>query len=72
MGIVVATNTGSDGFVRSANVQYFVRRGVADVWKPEEVSRSVQRLVLILPVEEQNEALAVREEEAEVLLCKAS
>ena len=72
LGIVVATDTGGDGLVRSATVQYFVRRGVADSWRSEEVARSVQRLVLILPVEEQTEALVVREEELEVQVCKAS
>jgi hypothetical protein len=72
LGIVVATNIGGDGHVRSANVRYFVRKGVADVWRSEEVTRSVQRLVLILPVEEQTEALVVREEEVEVQVCKAS
>ena len=53
-------------------MKYFVRKGVADVWRSEVVARSVQRLVLILPVEEQTEDLVVREEGMHVQVCKES
>ena len=72
LGIVIATNIGGDGLVRSATIQYFIRRGVAGTWSAEQVVRSVQRLVLILPVEEQTEDLMVKEEEAVVQVCKVS
>ena len=72
LGIVVATNVGSDGLVRSATVQYFIKRDVAETWTAEQVVRSVQRLVLILPVEEQTENLRVRDEGSRVHVCKVS
>ena len=72
LGIVVATTVSNDGLVRSGTVQYFVRRGVAETWSAERVTRSVQRLVLILSVEEQTDELMVREEHSHVLVCKAS
>ena len=51
LGIVVATTLSGDGLVRSATVQYFIKRGTG-VWSAERVVRSVQRLVLILSVED--------------------
>ena len=71
LGIVVATNTGGDGLVRSAHIQYFVRRAVSEAWRSEVVVRSVQRLVLILPVEEQTEGLELREDEMSQGIVKA-
>ena len=70
LGIVVATNTGGDGHVRSANVRYFSRRTNTEAWRSQEVVRSVQRLVMILPVEEQTGDLVVREEGVQVQVCK--
>ena len=72
LGIVVATNVSSEGLVRSATVQYFVRRGVAETWSAERVTRSVQRLVLILSVEEQAGELMVKDEHAHIQVCKVS
>ena len=72
LGVVVATNVSSDGLVRSATVQYFVRRGVAETWSAERVTRSVQRLVLILSVEEQAGELMVKDEHAHIQVCKVS
>ena len=69
LGIVVATNVGSDGLVRAAHVQYFIKRApVLDAWRSEVVVRSVQRLVLILPVEEQVGDLEVREDNTQAQL----
>ena len=72
LGVVVATNVSSDGLVRSATVQYFVRRGVAETWSAERVIRSVQRLVLMLSVEEQAGELMVKDELAHIQVCKVS
>ena len=72
LGIIVATTVSDDGLVRSGTVQYFVRRGVAETWTTEQVTRSVQRLILILSVEEQTDELMVKEEHSHVLVCKAS
>ena len=67
LGLVVATTVSNDGLV-----QYFVRRGVAEKWTAERVTRSVQRLVLILSVEEQTGELMVKDELSDVQVCKVS
>ena len=72
LGIVVATNVGSDGLVCSATVQYFIRRGVGETCSATQVIWSIQRLVLILPVEEQAEYLLVRDDGGHVQVCKVS
>ena len=72
LGLVVATTVSNDGLVRSGTVQYFVRRGVAEKWTVECVTRSVQRLVLILSVEEQTDELMVKDELSDVQVCKVS
>ena len=59
LGTVDSVTTSSDGRVRSAVVRYFNRKGVNESWKPERIVRSVQRLTLILPVEEQDSAVDV-------------
>ena len=59
LGTVDSVTTSSDSRVRSAVVRYFNRKGVSESWKPERVVRSVQRLTLILPVEEQDSAVDV-------------
>ena len=71
LGIVIATNVSGDGNVRSATVQYFNRRDVSEKWTPEQVVRSVQRLSLILPVEEQGGKLMVKDCHAHLQVCSA-
>ena len=70
LGIVVSTNVSGDGLVRSATIQYFVRKGVEEKWRAEQVTRSVQRLVLILSVDEQSDRLIVKEELSRVQVLK--
>ena len=72
LGLVVATTVSNDGLVRSGTVQYFVRSGVAEKWTAERVTRSAQRLVLILSVEEQTGELMVKDELSDVQVCKVS
>ena len=55
-----------------APAKYFIKRGVAETWTAEQVVRSVQRLVLILPVEEETENLKMRDEGSRVHVCKVS
>ena len=71
LGIVVATTASGDGLVRSATVQYFVKRGIAETWSAEHVVRSVQRLVLVLSVEEQAGDLMVKDGHAHMQVCKS-
>ena len=71
LGIVVATNVSGDGFVRSATIQYFNRKDVSMKWTPEQVVRSVQRLSLILPVEEQEGDLMVKDGNVHMQVCVA-
>ena len=66
MGIVEAVKTGEDGQVRSGTVGYMVPRskdqfGQYSGGKRIQVSRSIQRLTLLLPIEEQNYPLEVVE-----------
>ena len=71
LGIVLTVNASSDGLVRSVSVQYFVKRGNGEALTAQQVVRSVQRLVMVLPVEEQSENLQVQEDVAQVQVCKA-
>ena len=64
LAIVETVHTSSDGCVRSATLRYSNIR--KDGWVPVRVERSVQRLVLLLPVEEQETPLAVEDEELKV------
>ena len=66
LGIVVATKTSKDGLVRSATVRYFVRGDTAEQWTAQQVERSVQRLSLILAVEEQETPLVVKDNDFSV------
>ena len=64
LGIVEATNVGNDGRVRSCSVGYTLPRvkdplGYYTGGRRILVTRSVQRLSLLLPVEEQSEKLEV-------------
>ena len=64
MGIVETVHEGKDGRIRSGTVGYTIPRskdslGQYTGGKKVSVSRSVQRLTLLLPVEEQKESLKV-------------
>ena len=61
LAIVEAVHVSSDGCVRSATLRYSnVKK---DGWVSVRVERSVQRLVLLLPVEEQEKPLEVEDRE---------
>ena len=75
MGVVESTQKSEDGLVRSCQVGYKIPKEPTKVYYGEEnwkngrgkwisVSRSVQRLTLLLPVEEQHKPLTVEEDEA--------
>ena len=70
LGIVVATKVSDDGLVRSVTVRYFVRKDDPGPWSAEQVEQSVQRLSLILPVEEQEASLMVKDDELKAQVCK--
>ena len=75
LGVVDTVNTSKDGYVRSAIVQYSLIQKApsgADRVTKVYVSRSVQRLVMILPVEEQQHPVLVRDAEVSVECVKAS
>ena len=64
LGIVDSVKTSSDGFVRSVTVKYVIIHSIphgGDKTQVIYVKRSVQRLALILPVEEQSTQLEVKE-----------
>lgn len=61
LGIVDVANVSNDGCVRSVVVRYYNKKGLSEDWTPELVKRSVQRLTLILPVEEQDLPLMVKD-----------
>ena len=63
LGIIDVVNTSKDNQVRSAVVRYYNKKGLSGDLSPEKVTRSVQRLTLILPVEEQDSPLRVNEAE---------
>ena len=68
LGIVEAVNVGDDGLVRSCSVGYTVgsKKDLIEKYtggKRIVVSRSVQRLTLVLPVEEQTRSLQVMNNE---------
>ena len=59
LAVVETVHTSDDGCVRSATVRYVVVNGERST--NIRVDRSVQRLVLILPVEEQDNVLEVKD-----------
>ena len=66
LGMVDSVNVGRDGLVRSCSVGYTVPNARDPVEKYNGgrrivVTRSIQRLTLLLPVEEQNSKLTVEE-----------
>ena len=71
LAIVAAVNISDDGFVRSIIVRYYIRKGISDKWSAEQVQRSVQRLTLILPVEEHITSVIVKECGYYVQVCTA-
>ena len=72
LGIVDGVNFSDDGFVRSAIIRYYNRKGIAEKWTSEQVVRSVQRLTLILPVEEQDASVMVKDYDYHVQVCCAA
>ena len=59
LAIVESVHASDDGCVRSATLRYSNMRG--DGWTSVRVKRSVQRLVLVLPIEEQEKPLHVKD-----------
>lgn len=59
-GVIDVVNTSEDGFVRSAVIRYSLVQN--DNVKTILVTRSVQRLILILPVEEQEHSIEVKDD----------
>ena len=75
LGVVDTVNTSTDGYVRSAIVQYSLIQKApsgADRVTKMYISRSVQCLVMILPVEEQQHPVLVRDTEVSVECVKDS
>ena len=73
LGVVDNVTVSKDGIVRSATVRYVLLQKNSkgeDSVRTIRVSRSVQRLVLILPVEEQDSPLMITDDEL-VSSCKA-
>ena len=66
LAIVEAVHTSNIGCVRSATVRYSNIKG--DLWTHICVKHSVQRLVLTIPVEEQNWPLQVKDFETHVIV----
>ena len=64
LAIVEAVHTSTDDCVRSATLRYSNLRG--DGWTSVRVKRSVQRLILVLPVEEQDNPLDVNDHDSHV------
>ena len=69
LAIVEVAHKSKDGCVRSATLRYTNIRG--DNWVSVLVERSVQRLVLVLPVEEQDTPLTVKDCDTHVEVCVA-
>ena len=66
LGVVDAVNVSRDGNVRSATIRYVIVQSNSkgeDRIRFVRVNRSVQRLVLLLPVEEQTHPLEVKDNE---------
>ena len=68
LGIVDSVKLSNDGFVRSATVRYNLLHSGAGVERIQtiRVKRSVQRLSVILPVEEQSTGVDVNESDFRV------
>ena len=73
LGVIDEVTVSIDGNVRSATVRYVLLQKNSkgeDTVRTIRVSRSVQRLILILPVEEQDSPLVITDNEV-VATCKA-
>ena len=69
LGVVEDTNLSRDGFVRSATLRYCnveKNHHGTDIVTTMRVKRSVQRLVLVMPVEEMTDSVVVKEYEEAV------
>ena len=64
LAIVAAVEASSDGKVRSAKLEYRALGSPKKPGKITEITRSVQRLSLILAIEEQDGPIHVQEEES--------
>ena len=74
LGVIDAVTVSSDGNVRSATVRYVLLHKNSkgdDTVRTVRVSRSVQRLILILPVEEQESPLVIKDDGV-VNVCSSS
>ena len=69
IGIIDAVTVSSDNSVRSATIRYTIRNN--DRVRIVRVTRSVQRLVLLLPIEEQTNAIVVEDDEVSSRVVKA-
>ena len=66
VGVVDVVNVSLDGHVRSATIRYILIQknfNGDDRVRVVHITRSVQRLVLLLPVEEQTHPLEVKDDE---------
>ena len=73
LGVIDEVTVSTDGNVRSATVRYVLLQQNSkgeDTVRTIRVSRSVQRLILILPVEEQDSPLVITDDEV-VTTCQA-
>ena len=68
LGVIEDVKKSEDNVVRSATVRYSVTEGGSpqEVAKTVKVRRSVQRLALVMPVEEQESPLSVEENDVVV------
>ena len=69
LAVVEAVHTSNDGNVRSATLRYSNIKG--ERCTRITVKQSVQRLVLIIPVEEQKSSLEVIDCDAQVKVCRS-
>ena len=76
VAVVDSVKTSGDGLVRSAVLRYTIpkkqEREVCTNARVVKVERSVQRLVLLSPVEERLTGLTVEEEEAQIVVREES
>ena len=69
IGVVDEVSVSRDGSVRSATIRYAIVKN--DHSRLIRISRSVQRLVLLLPIEEQHDQLEVEEDDVRSRVVKA-
>ena len=74
LGVVDAVKTSADGYVRSATIRYTnIQKNPNGDIKSQiiRVYRSIQRLALIMPVEEQTAQMMVKDYDIHVEVCTA-